>query len=698
MRYPDVPGVARNAIRDAIILFDGGLDQETPAWSVKPGHVREASNYERSIQGGYEDITGYERYDGRPRPSSASYSTMDVTISGSLSAGDTITGATSGATGVLVAVVTDGTPDYVVMTKVSGTFQDGENLEVSASVEAVAASAANVDGATTSKLHAQYRNLAADEYRSDIAVVPGSGAILGVFMLNGDVFAFRNNAGGTAAVMHKASTSGWVAVDLNSELAFDSGGTYEIAEGDTITGATSGATATVRRVALGDGSFAGGDAEGYLILTGISGTFQAEDLDVGGNLNVATISGDASAITLSPGGDYEFYNSNFADSRGSQRTYGCDGVNNGFEFDGTYYVPIRTGMPVDTPDHVIVHRQHLFFAFGSSLQHGGIGTPYAWTILSGAAELATDGDITALKREPGSEGNATLLVCNRNRLNVLYGTSSADWNLVIFRDEVGAFEKTVQQVGSTLFLDDRGITDLRTAQEFGNFQHSTRSTHIQTLINGKRGLVAGSCIVREKNQYRIFFSDNSALYVTKQGRKIVAMMPVTLDHPVVSIVSQETANGEEEIYFGSDNGYVYQMECGTSFDGGEIDAYIRLHYTNDGVRRLKTFQDSVTIEAQGSGYAEIDFGYDLDYGSENTFQAVDTNKEIEFSSDSRWDDGGALWDTLFWDGRTLAPTTGLDFRGTAENVGFLVRKRSDYFSPVRLTGIHYRYQVRRPMR
>lgn len=698
MRHPNLPAAASNAIRDAVMLFNGGLDQETPAWSVKAGHVREANNYEQSIEGGYQDIQGYERFDGRTSPSTVGYSILDVTISGSIEAGDTITGATSGATAEVVAVVTSETPNYLVITRISGTFQNAEDLEVSASVEGVAASTAQPDAAETSLLHAQYTNLAADAYRADIGVVPGAGRVRGIWMLNGDVYAFRNNAGNTACVMHKQSTSGWTAVDLGETLSFTSGGTYDIAEGDTITGATSSATATVQRVIITSGSFAAGDAAGRLILASVSGTFQAENLDVGGNANVATIAGDSAAITLSPDGSYRFYNSNFADPGGVQRMYGCDGVNLGFEFDGTTYVPIPTGMTVDTPDHVIVHRNHLFFAFDSNLQHSGVGTPYSWTIVSGAGALVTDGDITALQREPGVQGNATLLVANRNRLNVLYGTSSADWNLVTYRDEVGAFEGTMQQVGSSIFLDDRGVTVLRTAQEFGNFQHSTLSTKIQTYINSSRGLAQSSCIVRNKNQYRIFFSDNTALYITMKGNKVAAMMPITLEHPVECIVSQETTNGTEQIYFGSDDGYVYQMERGTSFDGEPISAFLRLHYTNDGIRTLKDYMHSVTIEARGTGYAEIGFGYELGYGDEDIFQPVDVDTEIEFSTDARWDDGGATWDTLFWDGRTLQPTTGLDFRGAAENVGFLIRKNSDYFSPVRLTGVHYRYQNRRPMR
>lgn len=77
--------------------------------------------------------------------------------------------------------------------------------------------------------------------------------------------------------------------------AFTSGGTYVTKPGDTITGATSGATATIIDVLVTSGTWAGGDAAGTLFVQGDSGTFQSENLNVGANSNVATIGGALSA-------------------------------------------------------------------------------------------------------------------------------------------------------------------------------------------------------------------------------------------------------------------------------------------------------------------------------------------------------------------------------------------------------------------
>jgi hypothetical protein len=73
-------------------------------------------------------------------------------------------------------------------------------------------------------------------------------------------------------------------------LSYNSGGMYKVKAGDQITGHTSGATAIVEYVFVSTGSWAAGTAAGYLYLSSVAGVFiNGETLDVGGNINVATL-------------------------------------------------------------------------------------------------------------------------------------------------------------------------------------------------------------------------------------------------------------------------------------------------------------------------------------------------------------------------------------------------------------------------
>jgi len=80
-------------------------------------------------------------------------------------------------------------------------------------------------------------------------------------------------------------------------MAFTSGGTAAVAAGDTITGATSSATAFIREVRLTSGSWAGGDAAGFLIFksTDKTGTFQSENVNTASQNNIATVVVDVAA-------------------------------------------------------------------------------------------------------------------------------------------------------------------------------------------------------------------------------------------------------------------------------------------------------------------------------------------------------------------------------------------------------------------
>jgi hypothetical protein len=72
-------------------------------------------------------------------------------------------------------------------------------------------------------------------------------------------------------------------------VPFSSGGTTEIAEGNTITGATSGATGMVEEVLLSSGSWAGGDAAGFFVVSNVVGTFGSENVKLPGGSNDATV-------------------------------------------------------------------------------------------------------------------------------------------------------------------------------------------------------------------------------------------------------------------------------------------------------------------------------------------------------------------------------------------------------------------------
>ena len=189
-------------------------------------------------------------------------------------------------------------------------------------------------------------------------------------------------------------------------------------------------------------------------------------------------------MTLPAGGNYEFVQYNFTGSTDTQRVYGVNGSGLAFEFDGTYLVPIRTGMTTDTPSHIAAHRNYLFLSFRGSLQMSGIGDPYAWSPVLGRrkSQWATR---SALLPFPG---DATTKPCRYSAASTrtLYGSSSADFKLATASPTTGAKSGTAQWLGAAYCLSDRGVQQVSQSQAFGDFQFNAVSGLIQPLINDIR--------------------------------------------------------------------------------------------------------------------------------------------------------------------------------------------------------------------
>lgn len=681
-------------IKQAFVAFKGGLDLETPPLFMASGSIRESQNYECDVLGGYKSVTGYERFDGRPKPSDAAYAVLATTISGSFASGNTITGATSGATAVVIAVVT-GSGSYLAITKIVGTFVSGEDLTVAAVIQGTTTAVAVIDGASTALLHAQYRNLAADQYRTDIAAPTGSGTTRGVVRMDAVTYSFRNNAGGTAATIYKSSTGGWVAVPTGSEISFTAGD-VNVTEGDTLT--QGGVTATIKRIVLTSGSLAGGTGAGRLIIHTVAGgdfAAGAATSTGGGNL---TLSAAQTLIAIAPGGAYEFIIENFGGATGTKRIYGADGANKGFEFDGTdySYTPIATGMTSDFPTHVHAHKKHLFFSFGASVQHSAPVTPYIWSAVLGATEIGVGDTVTGFKSQPGSETSGALSIFTRDSTFVLYGNGVSSWVLVRYREELGAYVNSIQDIGFTIFMHHLGVTNFQTSQAFGNFSHASFSEKIKTWLNLQRTKIISSCISRNASQYRVFFSDQYALYATFRNNKLAGFGQIYLAHQVNRVWSSEESDGTETIFFGSTDGMIYQMEKGTSFDGAAIEHWLHIAYDHlKSPRTLKHFTE-LMLECTGAGYTAFQFTYELGYGDTNINQPTSLSKTVSFSS-GKWDAASAVWDALFWDGRTLNKTE-CDLGGTGENISLMFRGSSDYDSSIRFSGAIVHFKERRNIR
>lgn len=659
--------------RPTAVALRGGLDLHTPTLQLKAGVCRDALNFECLPDGGYRRIGGYEQFDGNPlEPHKGTYLTLVANVTATINTHDQIVGATSAATGRVIYQSGLDSEKLIVYTASTGTFQAGETLNVGGNPKATVTSLGGME--ERDDFGAEMFARAADWYRIAIQPVTGNGSpVNGVVFWKGVVYAIANNSGNTAAVVYKSTSGGWAVVPFYHELAFTAG-TSEYTPGETVT--QGGVSATVKRTCLQSGTWGGGTAAGRLIITTpTGGNFGAGAIAGGG---AATASGIQTAITLSPTVKYEF---DIGTVEAAERIFGVNGTDRAFEFDGDVLAPIASGYSPDAPTHVMVHKNHLHLSFGNSHANSGVGVVHNWTAGAGAAERRADADITLMMRMPGDNVSAAGLVCTDKSTYILYGASGSTFSLIGFEDAAGAKAKSGARLGAAYVFDNRGALSVSATQAFGNFSAATLTHHIRSFIQTRRSLLVGSTINREKSQYRLFFSDGSALYLTMPNRKFAGVMPMQFAHNITCACAGDAPDGTEYSFVGTSNGYVMKLDVGTSFDGAAIPFLLTLADDHSGTPTQRKRYRGASFELDGDGYGAFNVLFSLGYSDPNVAQPSEAKRVTAFAGVVHWDDPGTTWDSgLRWDERALT-MVGVPLEGTSESISITVQGESAWLRP-----------------
>jgi hypothetical protein len=426
--------------------------------------------------------------------------------------------------------------------------------------------------------------------------VAGSGPIRGVWEYGGVVYAFRDNAGGSAGVMHKSTSSGWVVV---------------------------------------------------------------------------------STPTLAAGGSYEFVNHNFGGHSSTLNMYGCNGVNKAFQFNGTTLTLLTTGMTTDTPSHIGVHKNHLFLSFsGGSVQHSGTGDPTSWTLVTGAGEISIGSEVTGLNSMQGN----SLAITGNNQVSVLYGTAASNWDLKSYSPAIGAVDKTHAQMDSDLYyFNGDDLSSLTATQAFGDFESASISSLVKPYIDARKTSTVGATVNRDKNQYRLFFSDKTVLVGTIINRQVVGFSTWLLDH-IPSAVT--------EGYMGCTDGSIMRMDSGTSFSGAAIQSFLRLPFTSlNSPHKKKRFRKA-TLELAAGSQATLNYLADYDYGTGGS--SVSSSTTV-YGGGGFWD--VASWNNFVWSSAVVASAEAY-LNGSGQNISLLIVHTSATDPAFTLQGVQLNYSLR----
>jgi hypothetical protein len=177
--------------------------------------------------------------------------------------------------------------------------------------------------------------------------------------------------------------------------------------------------------------------------------------------------------------------------------------------------------------------------------------------------------------------------------------------------------------------------------------------------------------VRAKDQYRLFWSDGTGLTIYL-GRKEPEIMEFDLGKVVHCIASGEDSNGNEIIIFGSTDGYIYQLDAGTSLDGSAVTAYIRLPFNHVGTPTQHKRWHQLTLEMDAAVATVISILVDFGFGDPEATTAAEETFTVS--------GGAGYWNLDNWDEFQWSATgTGvallhIEGEGTNMSVSFLSEK------------------------
>ena len=249
---------------------------------------------------------------------------------------------------------------------------------------------------------------------------------------------------------------------------------------------------------------------------------------------------------------------------------------------------------------------------------------------SGAGSITLEDKVVGLK----SFRNELFIFC-RNSIFKLQNINNANTIAVVpVTKNVGCLDgQTIQEIaGDLIFLAPDGFRTVAGTSRIGDVELGTISQAIQPIINeiaqASSTLQFSSVVLRNKSQYRMFYSTNSSSQFTAKG--IIGTLRAngfewseTLGIQAPAITSGFNSSGVEKFFHGDRDGKIYNHNTGNSFNGTSIEAeYQSPDYDYGDLGTRKTL-DYVKLAFTPEGDCQPSLRVRYNYDSLDTPQPAD---------------------------------------------------------------------------
>jgi len=376
--------------------------------------------------------------------------------------------------------------------------------------------------------------------------------------------------------------------------------------------------------------------------------------------------------------NFKFSNYNFNYSSDTFSMYWVDGVNKCRTYDGNTVATITNTSKIgtDNPELLATHNQMLFLTYkgGYLMGNGTPGFPADWTA---PVEYGLGHEITNLVAGVAS----SLIILLDEGIQVLHGTSELDFKMEVYSTQSGAYLNTAQRLLGTVYMvDDRGLTTLEAVDAYGDYTANSISQKFKDSLLGKDRSILRTSTSRDFNQYRVHFNDGESIYVSFEGKELKGATMIKFPDPVVTVATGEDVEGVPITVFSSyGSGYVYLMDSGPSFDGGEILATMKTAFHHYGSpRSYKSFK-RLTAEIRGEAGQTFLMRGNLDYQESGTAPNIwnlVAAKDTIYSETSIW--GRAIYGTFVWGAGIATNRVVAYLVGVGTNIGFNIISSEKY--------------------
>ena len=337
----------------------------------------------------------------------------------------------------------------------------------------------------------------------------------------------------------------------------------------------------------------------------------------------------------------------FAVFDGATYDYGllviADGVNKPYYFrmegtdsditNRTYFSGEITVNSTKGVKYVTVHDKHLIAAGVednlNTIYYSGTLDPTDFTS-TGSGNIVIEDQIEGIK----SFRNELFIFCENSIFKLQNINNSSTIVVIPVTKNVGCLSGySIQEIGGALiFLAPDGLRTVAGTARIGDVELGTVSAPIQSVLTDLASTIniytINSVVLREKSQYRLFYTNTGADNATQRGiigtlRPNGFQWSETRGLEVTAIGSGFNNNGIETYFHGDTNGYVYQHDTGDDFDGSNILArYTTPDYDYGDLGTLKTLH-YLRVSMNAEGNVEPDVRIKFEYDNVDTPQPVD---------------------------------------------------------------------------